>query len=87
MKVAANFIIALTALACLVALAISIYPGVLNDLLFIGIFLSFLVVPVLGLVALVGVIVLARKASCAGCEYRGRGRRSSWRSCSGRTSC
>lgn len=63
---AANVSIALTALVCLVALAISIYPGVLDDLLFIGVLLSCLVVPVVGLVALVGVIVLARKGKLRG---------------------
>jgi hypothetical protein len=65
-KVAANVIIALTALACLVALAISVYPGVLNDLLFIGILLSFLIVPVVGLVGLVSLIVLVRKRKLRG---------------------
>lgn len=66
MKVAAHVIIALTAIACLVALAISVYPGVLNDLLFVGILLSFLVVPFVGIVALVGVIALARKGMLRG---------------------
>jgi hypothetical protein len=52
-KVASNVIIALTALACAAALAISVYPGVLNDLLFKGILLLFLIVPVVGLVSLI----------------------------------
>lgn len=65
-KVASNVIIALTALACLVALAISVYPGVLNDLLFIGILLSFLVVPVVGIAAVVVLVVLARKGKLRG---------------------
>jgi hypothetical protein len=65
-KVAANVIIALTALACVVALAISVYPGTLNDLFFVGILLSFLVVPFVGVVALVGAIVLARKGRLRG---------------------
>lgn len=43
-------------LICVMALGISIYPGVLNDLLFIGFFLSFLVVP---LFIVVGGTVLA----------------------------
>jgi hypothetical protein len=66
MKVAANVIIALTALACLVALATSIYPGEANDLLFIGILLLFLVGPVVGIIALTGVIILARKGKLRG---------------------
>lgn len=65
-KAAANVIIALTAIACLMALAISVYPGLLNDLLFAGILLSFLVVPVAGIVALIGLIVLARKGKLRG---------------------
>ena len=61
MKIAANAIIALTALACTAALAISIYPGILNDLLFFGILLSFLIVPVAAVIAIVVLIVLAYK--------------------------
>lgn len=66
MKLAANLIIALTTLACVAALAISVYPGVLNHLLFLGILLSFLVVPVVGLAALIAGVVLARKGKLRG---------------------
>jgi hypothetical protein len=65
-KVASNVIIALTALACVVALAISVYPGILNDLLFFGILLSFLVVPVVGIVGVIVLFVLARKGKLRG---------------------
>lgn len=65
-KVAANFIIVLIALACGVALAISVYPGVLIDLLSTGVLLAFLFGPVWGLLALIGVIVLARKGKLRG---------------------
>jgi hypothetical protein len=67
-KTIANAIIALTAIVCLVALAISVYPGVLNDLMFLGILLSFLVVPVVGVVALVGLIVLAWNGKLRGLQ-------------------
>jgi hypothetical protein len=70
-KVASNVIIALTALACAVALVISVYPGVLNDLLFIGILLSVLVVPVVGIAGVTFLVVLARKGKL-------RGRRIPW---------
>ncbi len=65
-KVASNFIIALKALACVIALAISVYPGVLNDLLFIGILLSFWVVLVVAIVGLIVVVVLARRGKFRG---------------------
>ena len=60
MKVAADVIIALTAIACLSALATSVYPGILDDLLSTAALLSFIVVPVVGIVALVGFIALGR---------------------------
>ncbi len=66
MKVATNVIIALIAIACHAALAISVYPGVLNDLLFRAVLLSFLVVPVIGLVSLVGFISWAREGKLRG---------------------
>ena len=68
LKVASNVIIALTALACLLALGISVYPGVLNDLLFIGIFLSFLAVPVVGIVGVIVLVVLAREGKLRGLQ-------------------
>lgn len=42
--------IVLTALACLTALVVSVYPGVLNDVLLIGVLLSFLILPAMGTV-------------------------------------
>lgn len=66
MKVVANAIIAVTAVACLAALALNVYPGVLNDLLFLAILLSVLLVPILGLVAFIGFIVLAWKGKLRG---------------------
>ena len=66
MKVASNLIIVLTALACVVALALSVYPGVLNDLLFIAMLLSFLAVPVVGLVGVIVFLVLAHKGKLRG---------------------
>ena len=65
MKVATNAIIVLTAVVCFAALAISIYPGALNDLLFMGVLVSFLVapiaVPVVVVVAWGAVFVLASR--------------------------
>lgn len=68
-KVASNVIIALTALVCVVALAISVYPGVLGDLLFRGILVSCLVFPIVclvGAMALVVLVVLVRKGKFRG---------------------
>lgn len=61
MKVIANAIVGLTAVACGAALAVSVYPGALNALLFVTALLSVVGVPVAGVVALVGLIVLARR--------------------------
>jgi hypothetical protein len=58
-KAAANITILLTVLACLAALMISVYPGVLNDLLFIAVLLAAIAVPVIGIVAVIVLIVLA----------------------------
>ena len=60
MKIPGNAIVTLTALACLLALGISIYPGVLNDLLIVAIFLPILVVPIAAFVALIGLIITRR---------------------------
>ena len=67
-KVASNAIITLTTLACVVALAISIYPGVLNDLLFIGILLSLLIVPVVGIFGGIVLVVVACKGKFRGLQ-------------------
>jgi hypothetical protein len=66
MKLAGNVIIALIALACLAALATSVYPGVLNDLLFMGILLSFLIAPVVFIVGGIVLLILARKGKLRG---------------------
>ena len=66
MRAAGNVIITLTALACLVALSLGVYPGVLNDLLFVGFFASFLVVPTVGIVAAAVLFVLARRGKLRG---------------------
>lgn len=66
-KIVGNIAVAVTVLGCLVLLTLSIYPGVLNDLLFIAILLSFVAVPVLGIIlgiaGLVVLLVLARRGS------------------------
>lgn len=61
MKPAASLIVVLTAVSCLAALARSVYPGVLNDLLFAVILLSFFLLPIAGIAALVGSVLLVRK--------------------------
>lgn len=61
MKTAGNIIIALTALVCLAALAISVYPGMLSNILFMAMFLSCLIVPFGFLAAIVAFILLARR--------------------------
>src|SRR5688572_7220766 len=66
MKAAANVVIALTALACLAALAISVYPGALNELLFRVILLSLVAVPVVAIAGITALIVLARKGKLQG---------------------
>ena len=60
-KIIKRIAIVLTGLACLSVLTIGVYPGVLNDLLFGAILLSFLVVPVVAVVTLVVIVVLALK--------------------------
>ena len=66
MKVARNLAVVLTALVCLLALAISVYPGVLNDLMFLLILLSFVVVPVVGIIGAITLLVLARRGRLKG---------------------
>lgn len=61
MKWAANILIVLTAIACLAALTTSVYPGVLNDLVFRAVLLAFLAFPVVGIGLTVGLIILASK--------------------------
>lgn len=70
MKRGANLIIAATAVACLAALAISIYPGVLNDLVVLGVLGFCFVLPVVGALGLIGVILLARKGRLRGLRIR-----------------
>ena len=59
MKTLGNVVLFSTAIVCPAALAISIYPGVLNDLLFSAILLGILVIPVIAILALVALIVFA----------------------------
>ena len=54
-----NVAITATAIACVTAMTISVYPGVLNDLFLITILLSFLVVPTVGAILLAVVTYLA----------------------------
>ncbi len=61
MRAIRNSFIALIALACVIVLAISIYPGVLGDLLLLSFLLAFLVVPVIGLAAILVLFVLGLK--------------------------
>ena len=60
MRATANTILVATALACPAALAISVYPGVLNGLIFPAMLLSCFVVPAVGIGALVALIRLKR---------------------------
>lgn len=62
-KTIVNIVIVLTALASLTALAVSVYPGVLNDLPLTLVLLS---LPVIGSVALTVLIVLACKGKLRG---------------------
>ncbi|MBN1514686.1 MAG: hypothetical protein JXB13_21915 [Phycisphaerae bacterium] len=61
MRTAASIGVALLAICCAAALGVSIYPGVLNQGLFFGVLLALVVVPVVGLGAVVCLIVLARR--------------------------
>ena len=61
MNHSANLTIAVTSIICATALAISVYPGVLNDVLLIGVFFSFVAVPVGAIVVVATAIVLARQ--------------------------
>lgn len=55
-KIAGNVALVATTLGCLVVLAISIYPGALNDLLFPAILLSFFIIPLIALAGLVALL-------------------------------
>jgi hypothetical protein len=59
MKLLGNVGVVLVVIACLSALVLSIYPGVLNELVFMGIMLSIGLFPIIGLLGTVGAIVLA----------------------------
>ena len=56
MRFLGTIAVVLTSLVCAIALVISIYPGVLNDLVFMALLLSCFVLPVL---AIVGAVALA----------------------------
>jgi hypothetical protein len=60
MKRVMNIVTALTILACLVVLAISIYPGRLDALFFWGIILSVLILPFVAIAALAALYLLVR---------------------------
>jgi hypothetical protein len=66
MKTIANVILVLISLACLAALAASVYPGLLNDIAFAGLLLSFLVVPPLGAILLIVLVVVWRRGKLSG---------------------
>jgi len=65
-KAAGNLAVVLAVLVCLLALAMSVYPGVLNDLMFLAILLSFIVVPVVGITGSVTLLVLVRRGKLKG---------------------
>ncbi|HEX8325660.1 MAG TPA: hypothetical protein VF595_17280 [Tepidisphaeraceae bacterium] len=58
MKSIVSLVVAATALVCLIAIGLSIIPGVLHDVLFIGFLFSIVVVPVAGGITLVGLSVV-----------------------------
>jgi hypothetical protein len=60
-KTAGNVALVVTVLGCLAVLTISIYPGVLNDLVLPAIFLSFFAIPLVAIIGLATLIVLARR--------------------------
>ena len=68
MKAAGTALVVVTAAACLTALGLSIYPGVLNDLLLVALFFACLAIPIGGISGLVVVIVLARSGVLKGCR-------------------
>ena len=72
MKAASSIAIALAVVACVVALALSVYPGVLSDVLFLAVLLSLVIVPVVGIVAVVALILLARKGKLKSMRPRWR---------------
>ncbi len=65
MQKAANIFLVLTVLACMSALVVSIYPGVLNDVLFLGGLLTCTVGPIAGLVGLYVIGLLRDKGRFA----------------------
>jgi hypothetical protein len=69
MKFISNTILCATTLACLAALAADVYPGVLNDLLFTAILLSFFVGPIVAIAVLVGLYFLARRGKLRRDEF------------------
>lgn len=57
----ADCLLILTGVLCVGALLVSTYPGVLNDLAFLAILLSFVIVPVAGVIGLVLLVILMRR--------------------------
>ena len=66
MKTVGTVLTVLTMVACVSALGLGVYPGVLNDVLVIGIFLAIVLVPVAGIAALIIVVVLAIRGKLRG---------------------
>lgn len=67
---AANLAVVLVLLACLLALTSSVYPGVLNDLVFLAILLSFIVAPVVGIIGSITLFVLVWRGRLKGAAIR-----------------
>lgn len=65
-KTIGNVALAVIVLSCLAVLAISVYPGVLNDFLFFAILLAFFVIPIVTIIGLVTLFVLARHGKLKG---------------------
>jgi hypothetical protein len=65
-KTVGNIGVLLTALGCLAALTISVFPGVLDDLLFLAIFVAVLAIPIILIGGVLTLIVLARRGKLKG---------------------
>ena len=69
MKGASRAGVGLVSVVCLAALIASVYPGVLQDIMFYGILLSVLGIPIVGVVGLVVWIVLRRRGKLRGLQF------------------
>lgn len=61
MKFAGNAVVLVALLGCASALAVSVYPGVLNDVVLLGFFAAVFVVPVAGVFALIAALHVAQE--------------------------